>query len=198
MHRATEGGFLKRLVLVALAAACAFVVSAEPAKAADEGKKPFYYPSELLLGGGITDPFQGIERSGSVNGEIRFQPVGRSDWFFLFRPRPHFGASGNLEGKTSFAYAGATFDIYRWRRLYFNIDFGLAIHDGRLKRDPAAKEQRRLLGTRWEFHTMPELGFQLSRHLAISTWIDHISNAGIGGKDNAGMETTGVRLSYRF
>lgn len=165
---------------------------------AGEARKPWYSVSEILVGGGLTDPFQGIERSGSINLELRLQPVWKPDAFFLFRPRPHVGASVNVEGKTSYGFAGATFDVLKWRRFYFTWDTGLAVHDGRLKREPRSTEQRRLLGTRWEFRNAFEVGFQLSRQLAVSAWIDHISNAGIGGKDNAGLETTGLRTSIRF
>lgn len=44
--------------------------------------------------------------------------------FWLGKPRPHFGATINMGGDTSQAYAGVTWDYKLPKRMFFNFSWG--------------------------------------------------------------------------
>ena len=49
---------------------------------------------------------------------------------WLGKPRPHFGATVNMGGDTSQAYAGVTWDYKLPKRMFFNFSWGLTYHNG--------------------------------------------------------------------
>ena len=50
--------------------------------------------------------------------------------FWLGKPRAHVGATINMGGDTSQAYAGVTWDYKLPKRMFFNFSWGLAYHNG--------------------------------------------------------------------
>jgi hypothetical protein len=190
------GGGVRGLKVLAIAIGGILALSPS-AKAESSGSKPWYMISEVLVGGGADDPFSGHETS-AILSEARLQPIGRKDWFFFFRPRPHFGFNANLEGKTSVIYTGLTWDIFEFRHITFGGEFGFAVHDGRLHKDNPDLGDRKLLGSREEFHEGFTLGYRFTSHYGVEAWLDHISNAGIFDKTNQGLETAGIKLSIRY
>lgn len=161
-------------------------------------ERPFYEPSELRGGFGVSDPTTDHETSAIVSGQLLFQPLFSPGDFFLLRPRPHVGADVNFEGLTSKLYLGVTWDIVQYQDVFFEIDFGFAVHDGVLERADNPNDDRKRLGSRWEFREAVALGYRFSPQYNVSAYIDHISNAGWFDETNQGLETAGIRFGVSF
>jgi hypothetical protein len=159
---------------------------------------PFWELSEGRIGFGATDPTTGHELSADVSAELLLQPVGNDDWIDELRFRPAFGLNGNLEGRTSFAYVGGTFDVLNFDSLFFDITFGGAVHDGYLHLENYATATHKELGSRFEFREALEAGYQISGPYSVSLYVDHLSNAGWLSRYNQGLETAGVHLNLMF
>jgi hypothetical protein len=187
--------FARRL---ALAAVCIVSLSAVSARAEminypRATETPWYMPSEVSFGAGATDPTEEIELSPDVTGELMLQPVGNAQWLDFLRFRPTAGVNINLDGRTSFGYLGLNFDLLNFDHFYFDGFLGGAYNDGKTVGDPDHKA----LGGRFNFREAASLGYQFTPNWAVSTYIDHQSNAGLD-KVNQGIETAGVRFSYLF
>ncbi|WP_380069725.1 acyloxyacyl hydrolase [Dankookia sp. GCM10030260] len=147
------------------------------------------------------------ESSPALNGEVLFAspvPVRLTAgidplWRWVLEPRPHLGFTANLEGKTSKGYAGLTWttmlarDVLRpGDGIRFDLMFGGSLNDG--KHD-ARLSDRKDLGGNLLFRVGAEIGYQVDRHLSVSLFIDHDSNAGTARR-NQGLNSLGVRLGY--
>jgi lipid A 3-O-deacylase len=154
---------------------------------------PWYMPSELTFGAGATDPTMQKELSADVTGEIFLQPVGNAAWPDFLRFRPGGGFNADLQGKTSYGYAGIQFDLLNFRHIFFDGFFGGSINNG----EANGNVDHRALGGYLEFREAATLGYQFMPNWAVSAYIDHQSNAGFVTK-NQGIETAGVRLAYIF
>jgi len=109
-------------------------------------------------------------------------------------PSPYVFAAVNSAGGTHYAAAGFSWKI--GDRVYLRPGFGLAVHTGSLRLDPA--EPARSLGSRILFEPELALGIRANERLSIeASWI-HMSNAGLLSRQNPGMDNLGVRLSWRF
>jgi hypothetical protein len=190
-----RAGFMNLMVAMTV---CVFAsqVKAEQINYAAADQKPWYSVSEFRFGGGVTDPTQEKELSGDMTAEVLFQPVGNDSWWDELRFRPTIGANGNLGGRTSFGYLSGTFDVLNWEGLFADADLGMSVHNGQLHVYPPDDPSRRALGSRAEFRESAEFGYQFTPRYAISTYIDHQSNAGLLSKTNAGLETVGARFSW--
>ncbi len=185
--------------VVAFALMSGIALAAPPAAIDDAAVADlaWYSPSEIAVGAGADDPFQGIERSAELSGVVRLQPIGDPNSFFFFHPRPEFGVNVDLQGKTSFAFTGLEWTFFKWHHISLGGDFGGAIHDGRLHKETPDLLDRKELGSRFEFHEGFILAYQLTKHYGLEMWLDHISNAGLA-KVNQGLETSGLRATLKF
>ena len=116
------------------------------------------------------------------------------NWGGLFA---HGGAVINTADGTSYLYSGLN---PKWNfgesPVYFELGFGLAVHDGDLEKKSA---ERREMGSRVLFHTEFNLGYQINPLYSVGLYLDHISNGGILNDDNnRGLDTYGIRLGRRF
>jgi lipid A 3-O-deacylase len=117
-----------------------------------------------------------------------------SFWSFL-SPRPQIGGMLNLDGKTSYAFAGVVWTLDLTPNWFFEPMFGGAIHDGELT---APRGSGRLsLGCSPLFHTGASIGYHLSGNWDVMLTWDHISNAGLCGS-NPGINDFGVKIGYLF
>src|SRR5262245_46001524 len=95
-----------------------------------------------------------------ANLEIVFPrlPIGSTEWWAIFVPRPHLGGFLNTSGRTSAAYAGGlwTFPIYD--RFFAEFFFGGAIHNGLA--DGSAT--RAPLGCSFAFNFGSSLGYRIN------------------------------------
>lgn len=139
------------------------------------------------------------ENGYDLNGEILFA----SPWFFkyIWSPRPHFGIDGNINGKTTFYYAGLTWDwlFYKpgWSHddgFFAALALGGSVNDGKISTtDP----NRKSLGSHVLFREGLDLGYRLNSLLSLSGFIDHSSNAGLANR-NEGITNAGMRVGLKF
>lgn len=113
---------------------------------------------------------------------------------FLGAPSPYLFGSVSTGAETHFAAAGLS-----WRlggRLFARPGIGLAVHTRSTR--GVAGGVRTDLGSRILFEPELGLGYQLSDRLALeATWV-HISHAQLMGPQNPGMDSVGVRISWRM
>ena len=135
----------------------------------------------------------------AINGELLTSPlpVGFSNRFldFLLGPRLHLGGTVNVEGETSFAYAGLTWTLDVTNRFFVEGSFGGGVHNGNLESGP---DDSLLLGCRALFRESASLGFRFSQNLSLMATVDHLSHAGLCSDFNNGITTVGGRLGYTF
>ena len=109
-------------------------------------------------------------------------------------PSPYAFGSLHTGGDTHFAAAGLS-----WRiggRLFARPGIGLAVHSRR--NDGVADGFRTDLGSRILFEPELGVGYQVSERVSIeASWV-HISNAQLLSSQNPGMDSVGIRLSYRM
>ena len=108
-------------------------------------------------------------------------------------PSPYAFASVATGGETHFAAAG-----FSWRlggRLFVRPGIGLAVHTRGSR--GVAGGRRTDLGSRILFEPEIAVGWQASERLSIeAAWV-HLSHAQLLGRQNPGMDSVGVRLSWR-
>jgi lipid A 3-O-deacylase len=113
---------------------------------------------------------------------------------FIGAPSPYVFGSIASGGDTHFAAAGLS-----WRigdRLFLRPGIGLAIHSR--GDDGVVNGIRTDLGSRIIFEPEIAIGYQIKPRLAIeAAWV-HLSHAQLFSRQNPGMDSIGVRLSYRL
>jgi lipid A 3-O-deacylase len=94
--------------------------------------------SEARLGANIHDiDWTGLgsgadkERSTAINGEILFEEPEFLKW--ALSPQPYIGGALNLEGETSHGGAGLLWRQTFAKNFYFDVSFGLVVHDGTIE-----------------------------------------------------------------
>jgi lipid A 3-O-deacylase len=169
---------MRRLVALAL------LVTASPANA-----------SELfagLLAHDVDSPFTagGFESGADV--EFGWRGGRIAALRAIGAPSPYAFASIATAGKTDLVAAGLS-----WRiggRLFVRPGIGLAIHDR--SSHGVMNGFRTDLGSRILFEPEVGIGYQLSRRVAIeASWV-HISQGQLLSRQNPGMDSIGLRLSY--
>jgi hypothetical protein len=138
----------------------------------------------------------GTEKGTDLNFELLFgRPAvayGSSFADIALRPRLHVGASVNVDGYTSQAYAGFTWDVPLLERLSLELTFGGALHDGPSSGPGSA------FGCPLNFRESASLGFAIMERWRLYGTVAHMSNGGLCGERNSGLTSAGVRLGYLF
>lgn len=113
-------------------------------------------------------------------------------------PRWRIGATGNLEGRTSYAYTGPLWTIQLVSRTFLDLYFGGLVHNGQLA---PINPRLSALGCRVLYEAGANFGYRLAARLNLMLSFDHGSN----GKPflsscpyNYGLDLLGIRLGYRF
>jgi lipid A 3-O-deacylase len=132
------------------------------------------------------------ENGADINGEVLFVSPGVLD--AVWSPRPHLGATVNMEGNTSTVYGGLTWEYDLPADYFLDANLGLAAHNGRLNTE---NPRRKSLGSPVLFRLGGALGYNLTEKVNISIQVEHYSNAAIA-YPNEGMDNAGIRLGYRF
>jgi lipid A 3-O-deacylase len=113
---------------------------------------------------------------------------------FLGAPSPYVFISAATGGETHLAAAGLS-----WRiggRLFARPGIGLAVHTR--SSHGVRNGLRTDLGSRILFEPELGLGYQLDDRIALeATWV-HVSHAQLLSRQNTGMDSIGVRLSFRL
>ena len=122
---------------VVCSAQAADLGSPPPAAAYVTPVQPLSIVSEVRIGGAVQDPGSAEKNTNAINGEILFsKPVVSLDPFWqAFVPRPTVGGSYNFDGRTSFAYIGATWTVDLFpqtlnNRVFLEGFFGAGAHNG--------------------------------------------------------------------
>lgn len=108
--------------------------------------------------------------------------------------RPNFGLSVNDHGDTSKLYGGLLWQLEMTSDIFLNLGVGAAVHNGEKE---TGKKDKKALGSRILFRIPIELGYTLNKHHRLSIAFDHVSN-GYLTHPNEGLDTLGLRYSYRF
>lgn len=112
----------------------------------------------------------------------------------LWIPRVHVGATANLEGNTSFAYAGVTWTVPFAEAYHFSVDFGGAVNNG----EPLGISGERVaMGCYATFREAASFGRSITETISIAATVEHFSNANLCDR-NSGITNFGVMLGYQF
>lgn len=130
-----------------------------------------------------------------VNFEALFTMPQLDSFIWLGKVRPHVGATVNLNGGESMAYAGLSWTVPLGDIFFVEGAFGAALHNGALH---GAADPDRNLGCPVLFHEAVSVGANLTTNASIMVTAEHASHAGLCGNDNRGLTNLGVRLGFRF
>jgi len=153
------------------------------------------YAQESLyaLKGGVLSHSTGPVSSGREEGvDLNIELLFNT---YVLKAHPSIGTDINLNGDTSFVYAGLSWEGKFFQYLLLGAFFGVAAHNGSLDDSDADKRQ---FGTRIVFREAVDIGFYLHDDISLSLMYDHYSNAGLSGKQNQGNDNIGLRISYYF
>lgn len=140
------------------------------------------------------NPFENRYESGvNINPEVVFLSPDVLD--VLWAPRPHAGVSLNTGSDTSYAYSGLSWDTSWANNVFLDGFWGLAVHDGKLINGNPDKIE---FGSKLLFRLGGELGWRWDGHNGVSLIWEHMSNAGVIDKKNQGIDSIGIRYSYRY
>ena len=141
------------------------------------------------------NPFENRYESGiNINPEFVFTSPDWLDWFW--EPRPHLGVSISTSGDTSSFYTGLGWDTAWDNGVFLDGFFGLAVHDGELTDgNPKGKIE---FGSRALFRLGGEVGWRWDDNNGIGLLWEHMSNGSILSDKNQGIDSLGLRYSYRF
>ena len=153
--------------------------------------------SELYAGVLAHDIDSPLTRGGREGG-ADFQVGWRGDRIrtlsFIGAPSPYVFGSLHTDGETHFAAAGLSWRI--GRQLFVRPALGIAVHTR--SAHGVANGLRTDLGSRVLFEPELGIGYQVSELVTVeASWV-HISNAQLLSRQNPGMDSVGIRLSYRL
>jgi lipid A 3-O-deacylase len=130
----------------------------------------------------------GIEDGIDAHAEVLFKDR-------LLKAYPSIGADINLNGDTSFLYAGLSWEGKFFDLLHLGTFLGPSIHDGESDNGDSDKRQ---LGSRILVRAAIDIGVYLTDDIALSFMYDHYSNTGLIEKRNQGNDNMGLRMSLYF
>ncbi|MEA3029559.1 MAG: lipid 3-O-deacylase [Sphingomonadales bacterium] len=169
------------------ALALALLLAAAPAQA-----------SELFAGLLVHDAQTPLTKGGFEDGadiEIGWRGGRIAGLRFLGAPSPYLFASIATGGETHLAAAGLSWRIGAGP-LFVRPGIGLAVHTR--SSHGVANGLRTDLGSRILFEPEFGLGYRLNDRVAIeATWV-HVSHAQLFSRQNPGMDSIGLRLSWRM
>ncbi|MGB8275083.1 MAG: acyloxyacyl hydrolase [Alphaproteobacteria bacterium] len=133
------------------------------------------------------------ERSNDANLQVLFVSPELLD--IIWSPRPHLGVHINNGSDTSQLFAGLTWEWWFFKSFFFDFNFGLAVHDGKIDVESST---RKALGSRVLFREGIDLGWNFYGGHSIAFTVDHVSHGNLLGSRNEGLDTLGGWYSYRF
>jgi lipid A 3-O-deacylase len=178
-----------------------FAADAPPPDAAPpaDAVSPLPQMLDWEIRGGVYahDPESPERGSVDINAEL----VGPKLWsstdpfWSIFIPRPDFGTSVSVAGKTSNLWGGAAWNYDITKRIFISSTFGVGVNDG--KTGPVIPPGWNGVGCNWWFHESESLGYRLTDNWSVMATIEHSSNANLC-RENRGLTNAGLRLGYRF
>ena len=121
-----------------------------------------------------------------------------NDWWSFLLPRAYVAGMINVNCATSSLRAGANWLFPFTERIFSEIYFGGAVHDGSL----VGSADQNALGSRVLFNVGGSLGYRFAPRWSAMVTFDHLSNGNrvlpTGFARNQGINSVGARLSYAF
>ena len=192
-------GSVASLILLVVAAGTAAASEQKPRRRAPgaETNSPSLL-SELRFGFSAQDPWGPERGSAAVAGEVVLaKPFTAADLFTsYFIPRPHFGGSLNLGGRTSYAYAGVTWSVDVTPRVFVEGSLGGGVHDGK-SHALVPSPTRPAIGCSPVFREAGSVGVRLSGQWSLVATVEHLSDARSCAQDR-GLTNVGARFGYAF
>lgn len=187
---------------LALAAAAAVVLCAEPALSADAATSSIgpFVPVEEVRGGLFYDDPSPREAPSEVasfealSSPLRFYDVANPYLAAFLNPRLSAGAMISVEGRTSYIFGGVNWHVPIWDRFFFEGEFGGALNDSARTIEPGRTD----LGCPLTFRESGGFGYQFTPNIDVVASVEHISHASLCGKQNPGLTNFGLRLGYKF
>jgi hypothetical protein len=125
-------------------------------------------------------------------------PLGSTEWWAKFIPRPNVGGFLNTDHRTSNGYAGVLWTLPIDERLFLEPFFGAAVHNG--LRD--GSETRSALGCQFGFNFGSSIGYRIDGPWSVIATYNHMSNGnssvGTNCPHNKGVNNIGVKFGYSF
>jgi lipid A 3-O-deacylase len=139
----------------------------------------------------------GEKGTGNLHAEVLFaKPFTPADLFAsYFVPRPHIGSSLNLNGATSVAFAGLTWNIDMTPQIFVEASLGGAVHN-RHGDDPIRAAQA-TPGCSPSFRETASVGYRISERLSFTATVERYDNAGLCA-ENRSITNIGARIGYSF
>ncbi len=167
----------------------------------------------------LSDVNGGKEDGVSITGEYIFDTPNWPRW--TLGARPYIYGSVNLAGNTSHGGAGLNWRRSLGGRFYAEIGGGFSVHNGTIRIDfPSSAallalttEERIALitplyarrdneiefGSRVQFRAQGAVGYNLNDQWSAEFAYEHLSNGQIlGGPQNDGLDSLGIRLARKF
>ena len=111
---------------------------------------------------------------------------------------PASGACVNVNGMTSFLYAGLSWTVDIGPAFFVEASLGGTVHNGNTQSNLAlVPRDRNALGCSPLFRESASVGYRFTPNWSIMATVEHLSNAGICAQ-NRGLTNVGVRLGYTF
>ena len=131
----------------------------------------------------------------ALGGEIvaprLFTPPAWLPEFFI--PRLHFGGVFDLNGGTSYGYAGLLFTFNVTNRIFLEPFVGVAMSDG----SELGDAKHNAIGCTTLIHSGGNIGYRFNANWSVMATLDHISNGNICSR-NVGVNNYGAKIGYTF
>jgi len=115
-------------------------------------------------------------------------------WLYeFFIPRIHVGGVADLNGGTSYGYAGLLFTLNVTDRIFVEPFVGIAVSDG----VAAGDARHNAIGCTTLIHSGGNVGYRFDAHWSVMATLDHISNGNICSR-NVGVNNYGGKIGYSF
>jgi hypothetical protein len=159
-----------------------------------------YDPTKYEIRGGFfAAPFGQEKGTTDINGSLVFPKFfSLPGWADGFVPRIRIGGTGNLGGRTSYAYVDNIWTV-NIGRAFAEVFSGVLVHNGPLVNH--IDEDATALGCRELYHLGFDLGYRFDPHWSVLATYEHGSNGEPIMSDcpqNRGINVAGVALGYSF
>jgi lipid A 3-O-deacylase len=111
----------------------------------------------------------------------------------FFIPRIHVGGVADLNGGTSYGFAGLLFTLNITNRIFAEPFVGIAVSDG----VAAGDLKHNAIGCTTLIHSGGNIGYRFDEHWSVMATLDHISNGNICSR-NVGVNNYGGKIGYSF
>ena len=186
--------------------ALSVVTVASPLKAADRqaGIENLFREKYEVRIGAFAHGIGGREKgSADINAELILPDFWPKEWFAskpilrALLPRPHVGAMGNFNSRTSYVYAGGLWTLPLPYNFFVEGFVGGSLHNGSKGGDATHVA----LGCTTLFHSGGSIGYRFNSQWNVTFTFDHLSNGNAvlhACPNNQGLNQYGVRIGYSF